>query len=1042
MALEQFKTQVLILHSQQSTLDSLVRGFSDRYAVHGATSGAEALNTLGTTQIDVLVSAQNLPGMSGIDALREAKKRSPLTIGILLAGTDAGDELEALVNDKVVYEVVRGEVTPQRLCKLVDDATRQVRLLALAESANDTTASPDEPAGEHIVMETAENGSVIISDGTGTLPALNPEKLQISPNARGAEVDVLVLTRDEDFLATVKESARGLHKVHHASTHTQAGDIARNEGVGVLVTDAAMIGSNIEELTDQLRAHVPRLVAIVAGRRDDGDLLMDLINRGHVYRFLLKPVSPGRGRLAIEASVKHHLDAPDASFKGKPRTAMSPAVKPAPVPAAIPPEVPTVAQKPATPARSVPASARPEPPLRQSPPVANAATSQRASEPVDKPVLKPVARPVPAQPVAKSAAAPPAPQAVARSAAAPPARQPVARSATAPPAPQPVASPPVPPAPKPVARPTVEPPTPVRPVTGQRRGPAPMATPLKPRPAPSPTRKEPRISASTDVPSLAAAGLDQAFDDGGSYTKTVDRVAASIGKSMATVAGGVRAVAHAAAIATTGIAAALRNPRVLAMAGIVAVLALAGVWLFGGDDAPQPRRANESPRTTMPAPAERDLPIPAAITGSPAEQPLTAPLFEDLLGRAREARDQGDIYAPAGRNAMEFYIAARAAVPANAEVSSELAALTEVVFSLAETALLENRYADASRALRVISLADPDNPRLNFMNAQLAQLELRGRLDEARAAIRDFRFEDAGRILAQAETLAGDDTREIELLSGELAAARSAQRLDEVLSLASRAANQGRLTSPSNDNARYYFELALTLDRGNTAAQQGLTAIAGKLVLNARNAIDTADFVAADRLLAEARALDPASEELAKAAASLAAARRETELRKAEQTKATASSPAAEPGGVAAAVLPETGSVTIPAKYAAGAADDSAITPEPPAETPATSAQPANLAPPNQTPVIAINTLKRTDYVPPKYPRSAQRRNIEGWVDLVFTVTPGGKVANIEVIDADPATTFNDSAVEAVEQWQFEPVIENGVPVSKRVAVRMSFTLQ
>lgn len=577
-----------------------------------------------------------------------------------------------------------------------------------------------------------------------------------------------------------------------------------------------------------------------------------------------------------------------------------------------------------------------------------------------------------------------------------------------------------------------------------------MATPLKPRPVPAPTRKEPRISASpqpaasTDVPSRASAGLDQAFDDGGSFTETVAGVAASIGKSMGAVTGGARAVANAAGTVSTGIAAALRNPRLLAAAGIVAVLALAGLWLFGGDDAPQPQpqRANESPRTTMPAPAEQDVPVPAASTDVPAEQPLTAPLFKDLLGRARDARDQGDIYAPAGRNAMEFYIAARASDPANAEVSSELADLTEVVFSLAETALLENRYTDASRALRVISLADPDNPRLNFMNTQLAQLELRGRLDEARAAIRDSRFEDAGRILTQAETLAGDDTREIELISEELAAARSAQRLDEVLSLAGRAADQGRLTSPSNDNARYYFELALSLDRGNTAAQQGLAAIAGKLVLNARNAIDTADFATADRLLAEARALDPASEELATVTASLAAARREAELRKAEQAKAAAPAPAAEPGGVAAGALPETGSATGPAENVAGATDDRAATTESAAEMPATAAQPANLAPLNQTPVVAINTLKRTRYVPPKYPRSAQRRNVEGWVDLVFTVTPGGEVADIEVIDADPATTFNDSAVEAVEQWQFEPVTENGVPVPKRVAVRMSFTLQ
>ena len=86
MSLEQFKKQVLLLHSEQSTLDTLSSGFNDRYTVHCATSGSEALNTLGEIQIDVIVSAQVLPGMSGLEALREAKKRSPETIGILLAG--------------------------------------------------------------------------------------------------------------------------------------------------------------------------------------------------------------------------------------------------------------------------------------------------------------------------------------------------------------------------------------------------------------------------------------------------------------------------------------------------------------------------------------------------------------------------------------------------------------------------------------------------------------------------------------------------------------------------------------------------------------------------------------------------------------------------------------------------------------------------------------------------------------------------------------------------------------------------------------------
>ena len=70
MALEQYKTQVLLLHSEQGTLDILSSGFNDRYSVHLATSGSEALNIFSETPVHVIVSAQDLPGMSGLDALR------------------------------------------------------------------------------------------------------------------------------------------------------------------------------------------------------------------------------------------------------------------------------------------------------------------------------------------------------------------------------------------------------------------------------------------------------------------------------------------------------------------------------------------------------------------------------------------------------------------------------------------------------------------------------------------------------------------------------------------------------------------------------------------------------------------------------------------------------------------------------------------------------------------------------------------------------------------------------------------------------------
>lgn len=362
MSLEQYKTQILLLHSQQNTLDTLSAGFNDQYSVHCATSGTEALNTLGDTPIHVIVSAQYLPGMSGLDALREARKRSPDTIGILLAGTDKEDGLEALVTEQEVFQIVRGTVSPEALVELIETANKRVRLVALSESANDQRANVDEPVAEHIVMETSENGSTIISDGTGRMPSLKPKKIDLAPGVGGREVDVLVLTKDEEFLETIKDSARRLHNVYHAITPTQSEEIVAKNNVGVLVTDAAMVGGNVEALSQRLRVNSPRVVAIVAGRRDDGELLMDLINRGHVYRFLLKPVSPGRARLAIDASVKHHMEAPDDAFKAKaPLTGAAPSPKPvvAPVQKAAPKPAPVATPKP-KPRAKPKAKAKPE----------------------------------------------------------------------------------------------------------------------------------------------------------------------------------------------------------------------------------------------------------------------------------------------------------------------------------------------------------------------------------------------------------------------------------------------------------------------------------------------------------------------------------------------------------------------------------------------------------------------------------------------------------------------------------------------------------
>lgn len=895
MALDQFKTQVLLLHSEQSTLDTLSAGFDDRYTVHCATSGSEALTTLGDTPINVIVSAQDLPGMSGLEALREAKKRSPETIGILLAGAET-QGLEALVGIDQVFEIVRGNVTPDAIKKLVDSATQQVRLLALAESANDMAANPDEPA-QHIVMETSENGSTRVSDGTARFRALDPEQLSAAAASGARSVDILALTRDDEFLKSIKDSARGMHTVHYANTLKLADEAIRKHKVGVVVVDAAMVGSKVEKLTEHLRRGSDRLVAVVAGRRDDGDMLMDLINRGKVYRFLLKPVSPGRARLAIEASIKHHLEAPEAAFKIK---------------------------------------------------------GMRAGTPASVPVAK----------------AQPTPQAVATA-------QPAATDAQA-------------------ETPAVE---------------NDSQAAASPTPVEVDSRKQVSAhgSKSDSSPGLGSSARSGGWD----FSR-------------------------------------FGQPKLIAIAAAAVVTVATALFWFAGNSDNLPSVTDVSSATSM---AEDDV-----LFDAPAPDAMA------LLDEARMARDAGQIFSPTGANAIEFYTAAANADIGNVTITAELTAVIDEALGMAETALLEMRVDDASAALDRVALADPENARLPFLGAQLSQVQVLGLLDEARAAIRDTRFEDAANALAAAQALNPVDMGAIDAVADELSAVRSQQQVDEVLALANARLEEGDLLSPANDNARYYYDLVLENDANNTAARQGLSVIASKLVLQARTEIDNGNLDVAENLLVNARSVDAASDDLNATNIALAAARdevvtrqqraaelrrqqeadRQAAARKAEAERIAAAQAAAEEAqqaetvaAAAAAVDTQASETTQPEVVAADNTVDDAAGSDNSIEE--TVAEPAPIS--SQTPV-SISSLTRTKYVAPKYPRAAQRRGDSGWVDLHFTVSIDGSVKDAIVSKSKPEGTFDEAAVRAVEKWAFEPVVENGEAVEKRAGVRMMFAAE
>lgn len=89
--------------------------------------------------------------------------------------------------------------------------------------------------------------------------------------------------------------------------------------------------------------------------------------------------------------------------------------------------------------------------------------------------------------------------------------------------------------------------------------------------------------------------------------------------------------------------------------------------------------------------------------------------------------------------------------------------------------------------------------------------------------------------------------------------------------------------------------------------------------------------------------------------------------------------------------------------------------------------------------VVSASTLKRIHTVPPSWPESAA--GVEGWVLLHFTLLPNGTVTDVQIKESHPAGVFDASAVEALQQWTYEPVEHEGKKVAQRAEIRVKYAL-
>ncbi|MFZ2269884.1 MAG: response regulator [Azonexus sp.] len=96
---------LLMVDDEVSILSSLKRLFRrDGYRLLTAGSGAEGLAVLADNVVDIVISDQRMPNMTGVEFLRQVKQRYPETVRIVLSGYTELNSITDAINEGAIFK--------------------------------------------------------------------------------------------------------------------------------------------------------------------------------------------------------------------------------------------------------------------------------------------------------------------------------------------------------------------------------------------------------------------------------------------------------------------------------------------------------------------------------------------------------------------------------------------------------------------------------------------------------------------------------------------------------------------------------------------------------------------------------------------------------------------------------------------------------------------------------------------------------------------------------------------------------------------------
>lgn len=269
--------RVLFVDDEPRILTTMRMLFRKNYEVFIAEGGQQALELLKTQPIDVIVSDQRMPGMTGIEMLRQARELNPNAMRILLTGYSDLNSIIGSINEGEIFRFVNKPWFDEDLTATVARAV---------EAARATQAVEAKEAAEGITDADDANADAKVPAGSASA--------------------VLVLDDNPSVPQKIQDILGDAYRVVPARTMQEAVAALERERIGVVISDTRVQDHPVLGLISALKQQRPEVVSIILTERADADTAIGLINQGQIYRFITKPIHDGQCKIMVGSALKQH----------------------------------------------------------------------------------------------------------------------------------------------------------------------------------------------------------------------------------------------------------------------------------------------------------------------------------------------------------------------------------------------------------------------------------------------------------------------------------------------------------------------------------------------------------------------------------------------------------------------------------------------------------------------------------------------------------------------------------------------------------------